>query len=139
MQIDALLVMDAEHRAPLVEQLEECGVKVVLACNCRQADEVLAADLPVEVVLTAEVLSDGNWFDVLNRVARARTRTQVIVCTRLDDTRLWCEVIQRGAFDLLAEPYPKREVQRIVHSAARYSEFRHPTECAGPPATTAAA
>lgn len=130
--ICALLIMSKERSAPLVKHLEACGTNLVLVSDCRAAEEALAAGTRIHVVLTEEQLPDGDWRYVLTRISETMTGTQVIVCARLGDTQLWCEVIQNGAYDLLAEPYDQNEVRRIVESAALQSESRRPPQKARP-------
>ncbi len=138
-RINALLVMDPESRVPLLTQMESFVHGIHLAANYRQASEMLGSGLPIQVVLTADTLADGNWSQVLDCVRHTGTGAEVVVCARLGDPRLWCEVIQRGAYDLLAEPYLAAEVQRIVQSAARRSVPRKPVQTIARPAQAGAA
>jgi DNA-binding response OmpR family regulator len=41
----------------------------------------------------------------------------VIVTSRLASDRLWMELLNEGAFDLLSKPFDPSEVMRIIHSA----------------------
>ncbi len=41
----------------------------------------------------------------------------VIVTSRNADDRLWAELLNDGAFDLISKPFDNSEVVRIVHSA----------------------
>ena len=41
----------------------------------------------------------------------------MIVCARCADEQLWAEVIQRGAYDFICEPYEDREVASIANGA----------------------
>jgi FixJ family two-component response regulator len=43
----------------------------------------------------------------------------VVVSARLADERLWSEVLWRGAYDVIVEPYEAEEVRRIVEGALR--------------------
>lgn len=70
-----------------------------------------------QVVLSEADLPDGNWKDVLEYVALSASEhyqlvpPQVIVISRLADERLWTEVLDRGAFNLLTKPFdPKCQI-----------------------------
>jgi len=41
----------------------------------------------------------------------------LVVTSRLADDRLWAEALNLGAYDVLAKPFDKTEVNRIVRSA----------------------
>ena len=73
----------------------------------------------IPVVICEHSLPDGNWKFVLNGSGRARVRPVLIVSTRLADERLWAEVLNLGAYDLLAKPFDAREVLRTVQVAHR--------------------
>lgn len=123
-RITVLLVMTRERRAALLEQLEACGTNVLAACDCNEASQILKAKPPVQVVISDASLPGANWRDVLELVAASNTHAEVIVCTRFPDTTLWIDALERGAYDLLVEPYQKEEVQRILEAAADRSYIR---------------
>ncbi len=70
------------------------------------------------VILTEAQLQDGNWVDVLNLANDLALPSAVIVTHRLADERLWAEVLNLGAYDLLVQPFDAGEVQRILTSAS---------------------
>ena len=110
-EVMTLLVMPRVRRLTLLAHLENCSREVLVVSNCKEARGILETRPPVQVVLTDVTLPDGNWASVLEDVVQSRLNSAVIVCTGLADTRLWCEVLQRGAYDLLVEPYENEEVQ----------------------------
>lgn len=69
-------------------------------------------------MLTDAVLPDGDWRRVLEIVAHTCPNIEVVVSSRLGDDKLWIEVMEQGAYDLLVEPYESKEVRRIVEAAA---------------------
>lgn len=71
------------------------------------------------VVITDAVLPDGNWKDILELLIESSHPSNLIVSSRLADDRLWAEVLNLGAFDLLAIPYRAEEVLHVVRSACR--------------------
>jgi len=70
-----------------------------------------------DAVLTEGALPDGNWLDVLHLVRESPREMVVIVTDKQADTRLWAEVLNLGAYDLLTQPYYEPEVRRILSNA----------------------
>ncbi|HUB34900.1 MAG TPA: response regulator [Bryobacteraceae bacterium] len=70
-----------------------------------------------EVVLTEAKLPDGNWLDVLHLVRACPQDLEVIITDPHADARLWSEALNRGAYDLIAQPFYEAEVCRILHNA----------------------
>ena len=83
------------------------------------------------------VLCDGDgqpetWRKILQAGKDLPAPPCVIVTSRLADDRLWTELLNDGAFDLLAKPFDKSDVIRIVHSAWVHWRNRYArTETAG--------
>jgi len=49
----------------------------------------------------------------------------LIVTSRLADERLWPEVLNVGGWDVLAKPFDRKEVIRVVESAWRHWQDQH--------------
>ena len=69
------------------------------------------------VILTEAALPDGRWQDVLHLVRECPYETEVIVTDRQADACFWAEVLNLGAYDLLAQPFYEPEVRRILYNA----------------------
>jgi DNA-binding NtrC family response regulator len=117
-KITAMLIMVPERRPSLLETLEACGFDVLPVCDCSEARRILETEPKVQVVLTDSVLPDGDWRRVLETVAQAGANIEVVVSARLADHKLWIDVLEQGAYDVLVEPYQHDEVRRIVEAAA---------------------
>lgn len=108
-----LIKAPADRRA-LNEALDPAGWKL-------EARDSLAAALPLlrsaSVVLCDDELSDGDWRDVLTRIEALPVAPALVVASHLADERLWAEVLNRGAYDLLLEPFRAEEVVRTVEGA----------------------
>ncbi|MBI4444038.1 MAG: response regulator [Acidobacteria bacterium] len=119
-----LLVMTPARRLPLLKLLENAGFQVFSAGGCREAQQKLDSAVSVDLVCVDAELPDGNWRDVLRSIFGSRKQCEVIVCSRCGDERLWADVLQCGAYDLIVEPYTERETLRICQRAldARYME-----------------
>ena len=74
------------------------------------------------VVLTETCLPDGTWHDILSLANAVCPHAQIVVTSRLADEHLWAEVLNRGAFDLLAQPLDDTEVIRVGTSAWMHSQ-----------------
>ena len=72
------------------------------------------------VVVCDEVLADGDWRDVLGDLQSGQQGPPLVVISRLADERLWAEVLNLGAYDLLTKPFVAVEVTRVVRMAARH-------------------
>jgi DNA-binding NtrC family response regulator len=118
-----------EPRLPLVEALESCDIDVLLVCNCNEGRQLLEIQPQVQVVLTDAALPDGDWREVLQIVAQAGVNIEVVVSSRLGDYKLWIDVLEHGAYDVLVEPYESEEVRRIVEGAADKSYMRPGAGC----------
>ena len=64
-------------------------------------------------VVCEDTLPDGDWTDVLEALPGPDAPV-LIVTSRLADERLWSEVLHRGGYDVLAQPFDRREVERVM-------------------------
>ena len=70
-------------------------------------------------VVICERLPDGDWKIVLTELDSTPDRPTLIVSARLADERLWAEVLNLGAFDLLlGSPFVPEEVLRVTQCAS---------------------
>jgi FixJ family two-component response regulator len=75
------------------------------------------------VVISDSRFSDGNcWQDLLHELQQMEGPPPLIVADRLADERLWAEVLNLGAYDLLAKPFDSREVLHAITAACRHHE-----------------
>jgi DNA-binding response OmpR family regulator len=82
-------------------------------------------------VLTEAYLPDGDWKDLLSLTCELGIAPAVIVTHRFADDRFWAEVLNLGCYDMLAQPFDAREVQRILALACAQPPAR-PVACARP-------
>ena len=121
---DVLVVLPEDRRRSLLKHLGACGMAFLPIEDCKEACRVLQTNPYVEVILTGPTLPDGSWGDLVAEAARCRSRAKTVICMRTADPRLWIDVLEGGAFDVLVEPYQPEEVKRIVQAAAEI--FRNP-------------
>lgn len=80
----------------------------------------LLAQHHVHVVLCDPKLPDGTWKDLLATLEQTPEPPQLIVTAHQADDRLWAEVLNLGAWDVLVKPFHAKEVYRTVHLAWRH-------------------
>ena len=97
-----------------------CPLTVLHWPNCEQALSHLA-DSRISVVICDTLLPDGNWKDLLAYMARAKATSVLVVTSTVADESLWAEVLNLGGYDVLAQPFDREEVTRVVRSAVRAS------------------
>ncbi len=91
------------------------------ASDRKEAIRLLRSIKP-HAVICEEVLADGDWRGLLVDLQREGT-TPLIVTSRIANDRLWAEVLNLGAYDLVATPFARDEISRVVKMAARRGEF----------------
>jgi two-component system, NtrC family, response regulator PilR len=100
----------------LGEMLIRVGIPVRQAADVATARQLLDRER-FAAVLTESRLPDGNWLDVLKLAGVKARRLAVVVTDRLADARFWADVLDSGAYDVLAKPFFPGEVQRILANA----------------------
>ena len=109
--------------------------------NCRlalQPSPTLASTLAalreqrIPIVLCDRDAQPDAWWEILEATRKLAAPPCVIVTSQLADDREWTELLNAGAFDLLAKPFDKSNVIRILHSAWVHWQSRYGlTEAAG--------
>jgi DNA-binding NtrC family response regulator len=74
------------------------------------------------VIITERDLPDASWENVFSNCEGMQNLPRLIVTSRLADERLWAEVLNRRGFDVLAKPFDRDEVTRVLgHALCRSS------------------
>src|SRR5260370_37396934 len=92
----------------LQRMFDDANWKLFTALTYQEGMAQLSREL-IPVVLCECQLPDGNWKDVLSRLAPMLEPPRLIVVSHHADEHLWLEVLNLGGFDLLATPF--REVE----------------------------
>jgi len=100
----------------LKSRFKEANWGLYVAGTCREAMAQLS-QIRVPVILSECQLPDGTWKDMLSQLAPILERPRLIVFSRHADERLWAEVLNFGAFDLLATPFREDELVFTIGSA----------------------
>jgi DNA-binding NtrC family response regulator len=109
-----------EDAKVLSQMLRSLAVSIEYVGDLQHArGQMMGAAYPV--ILTEASLPDGTWLDVLDLAHRVAPDSEVIVTDRDADARFWAEALNRGAYDLIAQPFAAIEVQRILGNACTHS------------------
>jgi DNA-binding NtrC family response regulator len=102
-----------------VQQLKNTKLEVHVVETCRDA-RVFVGDHPsVDLVVTEVSLADGNWADIVRYVVDHAEKASIVVACSTPDEQFWSEILWRGVYDLLIEPYDLYQVRRVVEGAIR--------------------
>jgi len=126
-----------EDRTSLAKILAPSDWNVTFIGNFPDAQTALRRSLP-GVVISDCRFSDGHcWKDLLYEMGEMGDPPPLIVADRLADERLWAEVLNLGAYDLLAKPFDGREVVHALTTACRRREHKQAIGGARKPARSA--
>ena len=74
----------------------------------------------VHVVIANADLPHWSWKEILEDVVSIKPTPLLIVTSRMADDHLWAEVLNMGGFNVLAQPFDRVEVERVLASAGRH-------------------
>jgi len=100
----------------LSEMLAPTALRLDHAGRLEEARNKLANG-PYRVVVTEAELPDGVWTDVIELTYEVGVYPAIIVTGCAADDLFWAEVLNLGAYDLLAQPFDEKEVRRILTNA----------------------
>ena len=86
----------------------------------------------VPIVICDCDASPNTWGAMLDELAPLKDAPYLIVTSRTADERLWAEALNRGAYDVLAKPFDREEVDRVVTAAWLRWAHRHDAPAAFP-------
>ena len=116
------LVVSADHevRRKLAESLGQCGLAPIFASTVVES-RIALAGREVFVVLCNECLADGTYEDIVNLVRRSHTRIPLVVVSRTGEWPEYLRAVGRGAFDYVAYPPIRGELQRAIRNALEWN------------------
>jgi len=122
---DAVLVVCPSRQSgtELRNILDDAQIATLHSQDCQEAVARLARP-GISVVICDPVLPDGSWRDILRHTLQERSSPVLIVTSQVADISLWAEVLNMGGYDVLAQPFDREEVTRVVASAAARSSSR---------------
>jgi DNA-binding NtrC family response regulator len=108
--------------------------KLLKSSRLEWASKLLRRD-QIPIAISERDLRPGTWRDLLEQTAIMPHLPLLIVTSRLADERLWSEVLNEGAWDVLAKPFDPTEVIRVVESAWRHWTNQHDIRASQPTRT----
>ena len=118
-EIVALLVHNqSEYMQGLAVRLQNEGIMVHEAQTWQAAAQELKRADPPQLVFSDSTLRDCNWTDIVRLAGRASQPVNVIVVTRVMDTKLYLEALEGGAFDFIVPPFASLDLAHVVRCAA---------------------
>ena len=115
----------AQHRA--LRRFLSSKWRIESAGGYLEAADLLIRDR-IAIVICDSNLPDGSWRDLLSNADEYAERMTLIVTAGLPNDRLWAEVLNLGGYDVLARPFDRDEVSRVLASTcgrtlARYAAY----------------
>jgi DNA-binding response OmpR family regulator len=118
--VSALFVGGFEDELWLVQEVfRECGWRLFEAPDRLRASQCLRRH-PVQVVIAKSDMPNGSWQEMLDHLRRLARPPLLIVTSRTADEHLWAEVLNLGGYDVLAQPFERDEMVRVIASACRH-------------------
>src|SRR5277367_2968955 len=117
--VSALLVGEYETDRFLVHEVfKKLGWRLFEARDRKHAMQCLERN-PVQVVIAKTDVPNWSWRRVLSDLRSLAKPPQLIVTSRTADELLWAEVLNVGGYDVMAQPFERYEVERVIASAHR--------------------
>src|SRR5215470_18641048 len=114
-----LLVSPSLTRSAALSGILKDGAFPIAVLHSPDCERALGhlKDSRISVVICEALLPDGSWKDLLEYIRRVRASSVLVVTSKLADESLWAEVLNLGGYDVLAQPFDREEVTRVVSSA----------------------
>jgi DNA-binding NtrC family response regulator len=117
-EILALLVFaESDSSKSLERELQRQSVKTRQVRSCTEAKEFMERGQEPDIIFSDTSVPDGTWADVLRLARNEHTAAEVVVVSRLPDTKLYMDVMQGGGFEFMAPPFSQAELAHVLQSA----------------------
>jgi DNA-binding NtrC family response regulator len=117
--LDTLVVSDRmEHVKSLVRILDELLINVYVACNLRQAREVLSRQ-PLPLVFCDERVAGGSYRELLQSPDGKRETSRFVIMLHTGEWDEYLEAMHLGAFDVIRCPIQPTDVEMMLIHASR--------------------
>jgi DNA-binding NtrC family response regulator len=100
--------------------LEIARIRIYRAASLKAAEELLRLTRS-RVLMADTTFEKGAWQDALYLTSYLRPLTVLVVAARSANERLWIEVLERGAYDLVARPFHADELRRVLENARSHA------------------
>lgn len=111
-----LAVSEPSDRALLLAELSAAGIEAASVDDLLEAVLYQLNDAASVILCDADRFDWTETLDVLNRVV---PRTRVVFFSRAADDRLWLNMLDAGAHDLIEKPWRDEDLRWVIDSALR--------------------
>ena len=122
-QPKVLIISSEEEELSVLEQILSEHVVLHSVRDLGQLESRLE-DVSYDAVFCGWSIHRGAWNDALGRVRLRNPDLPVVVFCRTGGEREWVDVLEAGAFDLLAAPYGRLAVLSVLEQAVASYEAR---------------
>jgi DNA-binding NtrC family response regulator len=109
---------DPDRRSALVDILAQLGLEPVIATDMGEVRTIFA-ERPLHLLFCEDGLPQGGFRELLRLAKATGSQFAVVVCSLLGELDQYLEAMQLGAFDFIAPPYRRGEVEFIVDSVRK--------------------
>ena len=120
-----LVVSPGENREAVTSAMGHWSVDPVCCSNVKEARTLLPNARP-SLIFCEESLSDGTYRDLLRELSKTTKSHFVVMSPRPDENDVYNEALNLGAFDMIASPCRRSDVQWIAIRAMQ-DEMRRST------------
>jgi DNA-binding NtrC family response regulator len=118
--ICVLAILDRDSDVEMLRDIVQAwGARLCVATTLAELRRQLDREPPDVVISNTNLSDSSDWKHVLREIDSAGGLQPLVIASHLADEALWAEVLNVGGFDVLAQPFDRQEVSRILSSAAR--------------------
>ena len=121
-RISVLLVMAEEEWRHALPNPALTSIDLRVARNCKEARDALASLSPVDVVVAALTLEDGNWWSVYQGLANHDFCAEMIVVAPRRGLDV-SGILAHGVYAVLGKPLEGNDVLRTIEEAAAHKIY----------------
>ncbi len=109
-------ISDPESGRSLRQLLSDCGLEPLVTTSLQEAQAILSKQ-SVPLVFCDAQFTDGSFRELLQLTNPAHI--PLVVAARLPETRQYLEAMSLGAFDFVAAPFRRADVEHILTNVLR--------------------
>jgi DNA-binding NtrC family response regulator len=114
--LDCVFLTSSEPQLESVARLlPRNGIRIHHAAMLEQAEFLLGVTRATVLLTDAEFL-DGTWEDAIG-LLKSHPEVALVVTSPQADEGFWIDALERGAYDLIVQPFAGEEVRRILENA----------------------
>lgn len=112
-----LISSNARHSDSLQRILRHQSVTTRRVATCSEAKSFIDHESRPDVIFSDTAVPDGTWADVLRMARKDDVNAEVVVVSRIPDTKLYLDVMENGGFDFIAPPFFDADLAHVIESA----------------------